>query len=487
MNNSTSLLTTSIEALTNAKVLCIGDVMLDRFIYGKVDRISPEAPIPIFKIESSNLMLGGAANVACNLSGLGATTHFIGVVGNDSAGKDVTKLIGEIPNTVPNLITDQGRHTAIKTRFIASGQQMMRADDETVSGIKGSIKERVLTLAKSALNDCGAMVLADYGKGVFTPNIIQELIFLGKKAGVPIIIDPQGLDYSQYKGAFLITPNRKELSEATAQPTNSDDEIISAARKLIVEHKIGFVLATRSGDGMSLIDEKSYNTFAAEAREVFDVSGAGDTVAATITASLAAGVSLNDAVRLANVAAGIVVAKVGTAVAYASDIIDALHHQEFSSGELKIFSINSALDRTKVWREKGHKIGFTNGCFDLLHPGHISTINKAKAACDKLVIGLNSDESVKRLKGESRPIQSESARAQVLASLENVDAVIIFSESTPLKILETLKPEIFVKGADYTISDIPEAEIVQAYGGEIVLAEIKKGYSTTATVSKLNK
>jgi D-beta-D-heptose 7-phosphate kinase / D-beta-D-heptose 1-phosphate adenosyltransferase len=487
MNELASSLTAGVEALASAKVLCIGDVMLDRFVYGDVDRISPEAPIPVFSIKSDNLMLGGAGNVARNLSGLGATTHFIGVVGNDIAGKNVTKLIGTISNSVPNLITDQTRRTSIKTRFIASGQQMMRADDETVAAIEGSTKDRVLTLAKSALKDCAAMVLADYAKGVLTPEIIQKLIIMAHEADVAVVIDPQGLDYSRYQGADLITPNRKELSDATAMPATSDDEIIAAARKLISDHDIKSVLATRSGDGMSLIDATSFNTFSAEAREVFDVSGAGDTVAATIAASLAAGISLADAVQLANTAAGIVVAKVGTAVAYASDIIEALHRQEFSSGEAKILSVNSALDRTEIWRSKGHKVGFTNGCFDLLHPGHISTISKARAACDKLIIGLNSDESVKRLKGEERPVQTEAARAQVLASLENVDAVVIFSEDTPANILEALKPEIFVKGADYTIDDIPEAKIVQAYGGEIVLAKLEEGHSTTATIAKLNK
>lgn len=480
-------LTTSIEALAAAKVLCIGDVMLDRFVYGDVDRISPEAPIPVFSINSDNLMLGGAGNVARNLSGLGATTHFIAVVGNDSAGKDVTKLIGKIPSTVANLITDRERRTSIKTRFIASGQQMMRADDETVEAIDGATRERVLTLAKSALKDCTAMVLSDYAKGVLTPEIIQELIGLANAAKVAVIIDPQGLDYSRYKGADLITPNRKELSDATALPVGTDDEIIAAARKIISEQNIKAVLATRSGDGMSLIDAQSAKTFAAEAREVFDVSGAGDTVAAAIAASLAAGVSLAEAVQIANIAAGIVVGKVGTAVAYASDIIEALHRQEFSSGEAKILSLSSALDRTELWRSKGHKVGFTNGCFDLLHPGHISTIAKAKAACGKLIIGLNSDASVKRLKGEDRPIQSEAARAQVLASLENVDAVVIFSEDTPENILEILKPEIFVKGADYKVEDIPEAKIVQAYGGKIVLAELEEGHSTTATIAKMGK
>ncbi len=480
-------LATSVEALVTAKVLCIGDVMLDRFVYGDVDRISPEAPIPVFSVNSDKLMLGGAGNVARNLSGLGAVTYFVAVVGNDNAGKDVTRLIGKIDNTEANLITDPGRRTSIKTRYVASGQQMMRADDESVEAIEGATKNRVITLAKSALKDCEAMVLADYAKGVLTPEIIQELIGLANTAKVPVIIDPQSIDYSRYRGADLITPNLKELADATAMAVGDDDEISAAARKLITEHKITSVLATRSGDGMSLIGADSFDHFTAEAHEVFDVSGAGDTVAATIAASLAAGVDLNEAVHLANTAAGIVVAKVGTAVAYASDIIEALHRQELSLSEVKILSLNSAIEHAEVWRLKGHRIGFTNGCFDLLHPGHISTIAKAKAACDRLIIGLNNDESVKRLKGEDRPVQSEAARAQVLAGLENVDVVVIFSEDTPANIIDAIKPEVFVKGADYSVEEIPEAAIVQAYGGEIVLAELEDGHSTTATIAKLNK
>jgi len=486
MNRNVFLGTSSITSLSNAKVLCIGDIILDKFIYGDVDRISPEAPIPIFNIQSEKLMLGGAGNVANNLSGLGASTQFISVVGNDDAGQKVSKLINKVLNTTTDLITDMERRTSIKTRFIASGQQMMRADDETISAIEGATKRRVCVQAKLALKNCTVMVLADYGKGVLIPEIIKELIELANKADVPVIVDPQGRDYSQYNGVYLITPNCKELSDATNMPTKSDSDIMNAARKLISTNTIKYVLTTRSGDGMSLIDANNFKTFTAEAREVYDVSGAGDTVVAAIAASLAVGSNLEEAVQLANTAAGIVVGKLGTAVAYSSEIIEALQHKNFLNGETKILSFSSAQTLTEAWRSKGYKIGFTNGCFDLLHPGHISTIRKAKTACDKLIVGLNSDLSVKRLKGESRPAQSEIARAQVLASLENIDAVIIFSEDTPANIIKALKPEVFVKGADYTIDDIAEATIVKAYGGDIILVDLEEDYSTTATLLKLN-
>lgn len=483
-----SHLISCVESLPNGRVLCVGDIMLDRFVYGDVERISPEAPIPVFRILNENAMLGGAGNVARNLVGLGAGIDFFAVVGDDPAGREVTALIGNLDGLDARLITDRSRKTSIKTRYIASNQQMMRADEETVAAIDDLTRTSLIDGVKFALEDCAAMVLADYGKGVLTGGIAGELIELARARGVPVIVDPQGQDYTKYMGASLVTPNRKELADATGMDTGNGEEIIAAAAQLARLSGIEAVLATRSADGMTLVrNANNYAHFEAEAREVFDVSGAGDTVVATIAAAIAAGVSMEDAVSLANVAAGIVVGKVGTAVAYASDLIDALHHQEMASGEAKILSLNSAHDRAQIWRSKGYKVGFTNGCFDLLHPGHLAVLSQAKAACDRLIVGLNSDSSTKRLKGEDRPVQSETARAAVLASLEYVDLVVIFSEDTPAKIIETIKPEVFVKGADYTIDQIPEAKIVAEYGGETILAQLAVGHSTTATIARLVK
>jgi D-beta-D-heptose 7-phosphate kinase/D-beta-D-heptose 1-phosphate adenosyltransferase len=487
MDSLTPMLSNSIASLTKAKVLCIGDVILDKFVYGDVARISPEAPIPVFNIRNDKLMLGGAGNVVCNLSGLGAKTQFIAVVGNDKAGKDTKNLMATIPNVRSTLIVEKQRRTSIKTRFVAGGQQMMRTDDETIAPIRNDTKQKIIKLVNSALNNCTALILSDYAKGVLTPEITIEIIRLAKKAGIPIVVDPQGNNYEQYKGADIVTPNRKELSLATNMPVNNEDQIITAARKLISKNKISFILATRSSDGMTLVDQKRSDTFKAEAREVFDVSGAGDTVVATIAASLSAGIDLKQAVRLANISAGIVVAKAGTAVAYITDIIQVLEEREFLNKDIKIFNSKSVLNRAKFWRSQNLKIGFTNGCFDLLHPGHIATISTAKAACDKLIIGLNNDSSVRRLKGKQRPIQTEKVRAQILTALKNVDAVVIFSENTPSKIIEVLKPDIFIKGADYKINEIPEARIVKSYGGEILLAELAEGHSTTATITQLKK
>ena len=486
MDKATLSLRVCIELLSKAKVLCVGDIILDKFVYGDVERISPEAPIPVFNIKTNKLMLGGAGNVASNLSGLGAKTRFITVVGNDLAGSDVKELITATPNMNSTLIAEKERRTSIKTRYIAGGQQMMRADDETITLIKKQTKQRILRLIDSALNYYNVLVIADYAKGVLTPEMIKQLIKLAKKAKIPVIVDPQGNNYSHYKGVDIVTPNRKELSLATGMPANSDKQIRLAANKLISDHNIKSILATRSGDGMTLINSNSFNTYKAEAQEIFDVSGAGDTVVATISASLSAGIDLKQAVQLANISAGIVVAKTGTAVAYANDILEALIKRKLQNEEIKVLSIKSAVERTKFWRSQKFKIGFTNGCFDLLHPGHIATINAAKAACDKLIVGLNNNASVRRLKGNERPVQSEEIRAQILSSLMNVDAVVVFSEDTPVKILENLKPDVFIKGGDYKIATLPEANTVKAYGGKIILTNLLKGHSTTATISKLN-
>ena len=484
----TSSLISSVEKLHNGSVLCIGDVMLDRFVYGNVERISPEAPIPVFHILSESVMLGGAGNVARNITGLGGKTRFISVIGNDQAGRDLTTQIGKLENLDARLITDSSRKTSIKTRFIASGQQMMRADEETISIIDDSIKQMVLEAAVIGLEDFSALVLADYGKGVLSGEVAGELIQIARLRGIPVIVDPQGNNYQNYMGATLVTPNRKELADAIGLPTDTTEEIVSAAAKLARQSGIDAVLATRSHDGMTLVrNAHNYNLFQAEAKEVFDVSGAGDTVVACIATAISAGISMEEAVELANAAAGIVVGKVGTAVAYVEDLATSVRQQERKIGEAKILNLTSALDSVSVWRSQGFKLGFTNGCFDLLHPGHLAVLRQAKSACDKLVVGLNSDDSTKRIKGNARPIQSESARAAVLASIENVDLVIIFDENTPAKLIKKIQPDVFIKGSDYNIEQIPEAKLVQAYGGKIILAELAQGHSTTATIARIIK
>ena len=483
-----SALAARVPTLSGVEILCVGDVMLDRFVYGEVERISPEAPIPVVRVLRENAMLGGAGNVVRNLVAVGARPHFLAVVGDDLAGREVTRLVGEHPEVDPVLIVESGRQTTIKTRFFAGSQQLLRADRETSAAVGEASREQILKMADMLLGSVGALVLSDYGKGVLSPAVTRGLIERARAAGVPVLVDPKGQDYSLYGGATVVTPNRKELHEATALPVSDEAEIVAAARRLVEGCGIANVLVTRSQDGMSLLSaDGAVHHLAAEAREVFDVSGAGDTVVATLAAALAAGVPLPDAARLANVAAGIVVGKVGTAVVYAADLVAALHHSDLAAGESKVASAQAAAERTARWRHKGLSVGFTNGCFDLLHPGHISLLDQAKARCDRLVVGLNSDASVKRLKGPGRPVQSEVARATVLASLASVDLVVIFDEDTPLELITGLRPDLLVKGADYSLDKVVGADLVAAYGGKVVLAELAQGHSTTATIARMAK
>ncbi len=483
-----SILAQGIDRLRGVNVLCVGDVMLDQFVYGTVDRISPEAPIPVLRILRETAMLGGAGNVVRNLVALGAGPCFVAVVGDDVAGREVSRLVGDQDGVDPRIVVERGRQTTIKTRFFAGGQQLLRGDRETAMAVSPSASAEVIEDSERLIASCALVILSDYGKGVLTPDIVRRIIGLARQHRKPVVVDPKGIDYTIYAGATLVTPNRKELQDATGLPVDSDDEVVAAARQLIDKAGIANVLVTRSQDGMTLVTGAgAVDHLPAEAREVFDVSGAGDTVIATVSACIAAGLSLLDAARLANVAAGIVVGKIGTAVAHADDLVAALHHDEIRAGEAKVLALDALLDKVEVWRRKGCRIGFTNGCFDLLHPGHVSLLAQARAACDRLVVGLNSDSSVQRLKGPARPVQSEAARSTVLASLADVDAVAIFNEDTPMRLIEAIKPDVLIKGADYTVETVVGASVVQSYGGRILLARLEDGFSTTATIARMNK
>ena len=474
--------------LRGARVLCIGDLMLDRFVYGEVERISPEAPIPVLHVRREQSMLGGAGNVVRNLVALGARAHFMAAVGDDGAGREVSRLIGEQPGVEPVIVVEADRQTTIKTRFFAASQQLLRVDRETSEPLSDSSCERIRMTAQKIFPEVRAVVLSDYGKGVLVPALTRALIEAANAAGWPVIVDPKGADYAVYRGASFVTPNRKELHEATRMPVGNDDEIVAAARHLGAQAGIANVLVTRSQDGMTLVTAKGLaHHLPAEAREVFDVSGAGDTVVAVMAAAIAAGAPPLEAARIANIAAGIVVGKVGTAVVSTDELVAALHHSDISAGEAKLASVDGAIAQIERWRRKGYRVGFTNGCFDLLHPGHVSLLKQARDACDRLVVGLNSDSSVKRLKGASRPVQTEAARATVLASLASVDLVTIFEEDTPERLIKALHPDVLVKGADYTIDKVVGAELVQGWGGSVVLAQLEPGHSTTATIARMAK
>jgi len=474
-----------VESLPKAKVVCVGDVILDHFHYGSVERISPEAPIPVLKLDHEDTMLGGAGNVLRNLAGLGAGVRFVSAVGRDHNGREIERLLADIGVTDIPLV-DNNRRTSVKSRFLADGQQMLRTDRETVFDLGQDLQNQLIKAATSAMAAARVLVLSDYGKGVLTENVTQALIKAARKAGVSVVVDPKGEDFSRYGGADVITPNRRELSVATGLPTDTDDDVVAASGQLIDKHGFGAVLATRSRDGMTLVEcGGAVSHLKAEARDVFDVSGAGDTVVATMAGAIAAGGSLSEAAELANIAAGIVVGKVGTAVAYSDDVIASLRHMDISRAEAKVLAIRQASERIDAWRRAGATIGFTNGCFDLLHPGHVSLLENAKRVSGRLIVGLNSDASVKRLKGDGRPVQTEAARASMLASLGSVDMVIVFSDDTPMDLIETIRPDVLVKGADYTVDKVVGAELVKSYGGRVELIGLEPGHSTTATIAKL--
>ena len=476
-----------VSRLARARVLVVGDVMLDHFQYGEVDRISPEAPIPVLRVRREDTMLGGAGNVVRNLRSLEADARFVTVTGKDAAGRNIARLIKKQGVRDAPLIEVE-RQTSTKTRYIAGVQQVLRADRETTNPLGPKIEAKLIKAVASALRTCQAVVLSDYGKGVLSAGATKKIIRLAAKANKTVVVDPKGSDFSRYSGATLITPNRRELAEAVGAEVTSDADVVRAAKRLIKRHRFGAVLVTRSADGMTVVTaDGSVTDLAAEAREVFDVSGAGDTVVATVAAALAAGTDLNRAAALANAAAGIVVGKVGTASVFAADLIAGLHHRDLTSAEAKVLSQDQVRDRIGQWRRAGLTVGFTNGCFDLLHPGHISLLKQAGRACGRLVVGLNSDASVKSLKGDGRPVQSEAARATVLASLAPVDAVVIFAERTPLKLIKALKPDVLVKGADYDIGSVVGADVVKKYGGTVKLAKLEPGHSTSATIARMGR
>ncbi len=475
----------AVRRLAHTSVLVIGDIMLDRYTYGDVGRVSSEAPVPVLTIEREVALPGGAGNVVRNLTALGAAVAFISVLGDDQAGSDLTGLVGGQPNVEPWLLVEGGRTTTMKTRYIANGQQLLRADREEAEPIHPRLAERMLRIAGDAMAATTVTVLSDYGKGVLDADIPARLIEMGKQTGRQIIVDPRGSDYARYAGADIIMPNWRELAAATLMTVDGDAAIVAAAEALRSRYAFGAVVVTRGNDGMTIVDAAGHRHFPAEAAEVYDVSGAGDTAVATLAAGIAARLDLDNAVRLANVAAGVVVGKVGSAVALEADLLGALSPQ--GSALRKIVSRENALEQVQRWRHRGWRIGFTNGCFDLLHPGHVHLLEEARSACDRLVVGLNSDTSVHRLKGPPRPVQPEAARAAVLASLASVDLVCVFEEDTPETLIQELRPDLLVKGADYTLDAVVGAELVRSWGGKVLLGELLPGHSTTATLERIRQ
>ncbi len=474
-----------LSEIDKVHVLCLGDVMLDRFTYGSAGRISPEAPIPVLGISHQQTMLGGAGNVVRNILSLGGSATLVGVTGDDAEEREIDFLLEKEDRLTNALVSSGRRPTTVKTRFIADGQQLLRADAEASHPIAKDTAAKILTKFEGALKTANIVILSDYAKGVLSDEVLTKTIALTIEAGIPIIADPKSTNFSRYSGVTLLTPNRKEMIAASGQDCNTDRNVEEAARLVLDRDNIDTLLVTRSEAGMSLVSHNDSHHIAAQAREVFDVSGAGDSVIACLALCIGAGGSHKDAATLANLAGGVVVAKSGTAAVTREELTAALHNVELQSTDEKITSLSRAQEIVDGWRARGLKVGFTNGCFDLIHPGHISLIKQARKECDRLIIGLNTDDSIRRLKGPDRPATGETSRAIVLASLEDVDLVVPFAEDTPINLIESLSPDVLVKGADYTVDTVVGADIVQAYGGRVFLATLKEGFSTTGTIQRL--
>jgi D-beta-D-heptose 7-phosphate kinase/D-beta-D-heptose 1-phosphate adenosyltransferase len=471
-----------------AKVLVLGDVMLDRFVYGSVERISPEGPIPVVNVDRFADMPGGAANVARNIADLGSKVILLGVVGADIPGEDLRAQLAASPTISARLTIDGSRATTVKTRYVADGQQVMRADRESRDPLSPEVAERLLDALASALAEADLVVLSDYAKGVLSDAVTRAAIEAARRRGKRIIVDPKSKDFTKYRGATIITPNRLELQQACGEDCGTHEQVVAGARGILEQGICESLVVTRGKDGMSVVGaDGTAAHLPTAARQIFDVSGAGDTVIATLALGLIAGGNVIDAAALANVAAGIAVGKRGTATVTTGEIIGMLTPTDGRTDPLKIFSLDSVQHLVRGWREQGLKIAFTNGCFDLLHPGHISLLDQARGTADRLVIGLNSDLSISRLKGPNRPVQGEVARATVLAAVKSVDAVVIFGEDTPLQLIDALRPDVLVKGADYTLDTVVGADLVLKRGGKVVLAELLPGHSTSDTLNRFER
>lgn len=476
-----------IDLVNNAagkRVICIGDVMLDRFVYGGVGRISPEAPVPILKRTRTVAMPGGAANVARNLAALGVVTVLIGVVGDDSEGRELAELVGGTNGISSDLIVMRGRPTTLKTRFVTGGQQLLRVDAEDSSPIDARTADEIIAALEEECKTAELIVLSDYAKGTLTGPIMDRVLGLARAFGIPVLADPKGGDFTKYGAVDVIKPNASELSYVLDCPTETNSDIEAALQDAIVKFPAEAIVVTRAAKGMSYLKSgEDVLHKSGQAREVYDVSGAGDTSIAALALGIAAGGSLDDAVSLAIAASGIAVGKSGTATVSAHELMTALS-MGLRGGGVTHVPLTALQSRVSAWRDSGLSVGFTNGCFDILHPGHLKVLEEAKARCGRLIVGLNSDASVSRLKGPERPINNAEARARVLLGLTAVDAVIVFEEDTPQNLIEALQPDLLVKGGDYSIESIVGADVVQDRGGTVHIVPIVEGQSTSAAIAR---
>jgi len=467
------------------KALVVGDLMLDEYLWGKAERISPEAPVAVVDVARQDMRLGGAGNVINNLLSLGCQVRVASVIGADEDGRTILERLELRGVSADGVVLSAARKTSRKTRVLASNQQMLRIDRESRDEIDSAAALELMAYVREQLPQVQVVLLSDYLKGVLTDSLTRELITLCRAAKVPVLVDPKGKDYSKYRGATLLTPNRKEAAEASGVTIRTGEDVSRAGWRLLQDLNLDALVLTRSEEGMSLFmagrDEIQLPTLA---REVFDVSGAGDTVLASIGLGLAGGLELPDAARLSNLAAGVVVGKVGTSTVTPEEILRSIS-VDVDRSDAKIRTCRELQHLLLEEKSRGRSIVFTNGCFDLLHVGHVKYLQKARALGDLLVLGLNSDASIRRLKGEKRPLIGEEERAHILAALDCIDYLVIFDEDTPYELITQLRPDILVKGGDYLAEEVVGKEIVEGYGGRVELIRFVDGKSTTNIIEKI--
>jgi len=466
------------------KLLVIGDIMLDRYIHGDVDRISPEAPVPVIRHARRYERAGGAANVAMNLAGLGCQTFLAGFWGSDAEQAELAGILQRAGVDTAGVVSSS-LPTISKTRIVGRNQQLLRLDIESREAPPEVEGRRLLDRTVELATKVHAVILSDYAKGALSTELCEAVIRAARTAGIPILADPKTPDFSKYSGATTVCPNLGELALATGISSRETDELLSAGQALVAEHDFQFLTVTMSEKGISVLRTGSRYHSPARAREVFDVSGAGDTVIATLAACLAGGLKVESAVELANLAAGIVVSKVGTVPIARHELVAALTPSTGTNAGDKVLDLARLKQRVAEWRASGETIVFTNGCFDLLHVGHITLLEECRRFGSKLVLGLNADASICRLKGPARPIVGERERARVMAALAAVDAVVLFGEDTPLELIRAIQPNVLVKGGDYTVETVVGHEDVIAAGGRVEIVPTVEGFSTTSIVEKL--
>ena len=468
------------ERAENIKCLVVGDIILDRYIYGSVSRISPEAPIPVLGVTGQKQVLGGAANVAGNIIGFGICCSLCGVIGADESGKTVKRLLSEKGIEFVGF-EEEDRVTSVKTRVVGMNQQLVRIDDEQTGEIREETERELLQRLKPQLSSFAVVVISDYSKGVCSESFCTKLIDVCNKKNVRVIVDPKKRDFSCYSGAFLITPNFKEFKAALGEEIrNSEEDIVPAAYLLLDRYRLDQILITRSQYGMTLVRRDRTETFRAIEQEVYDVSGAGDTVIAAIAAFLSAGYELSEAVEASAYAAGLSVSKPGTYTVTLQEVIHYINHLGVWYRD-KLVDEKSLEELLKSWRKTDERVVFTNGCFDILHIGHIDYLNQARRLGTKLIVAVNTDASVRKLKGEGRPINEELDRAYALAALQCVDAVILFDEDTPEELICKVRPDVLVKGGDYRIEEI----VGRQYASEVITIPLTEGRSTTGLIERI--